>query len=346
MTSVAVTGVSSPVGRALLERLDADEAITRIIGVDIDEPQMPVAKLEFRPGDLRDRLLPLLIEGADVVVHAGLEATPARDEDTLFVRNVHGTRNVLAAASKVGARAFVHLSDGTAYGAHPDNAVPLAEEAPLRANPDYGPAYHALLAEELVAEFAQEQPNTRVAVVRPATVLGLDADSVFAQHLEGPRVIGIQGYEPPLQLVHVDDVAAALHLAVVADLSGPYNAAADGWLSVEEACGVLGKRRFDVPETLAFAGVRELWGRGMWPAPPGMLHFLMHPHVLSASKLRAAGWAPTRSNREVLREFAAEHAGWIRLGPLRLRRRTLYISGFAFAGATVGIILGGRSARR
>lgn len=346
MTTVAVTGASSPVGRALLERLDADEAVSTIVGIDTVEPQMPVAKLEFRLGDIRDQLLSVLLDGADVVVHLALDPMPSRDEDTLFARNVHGTRNVLSAASKAGARKVVHLSDATAYGAHPDNPVPLSEQAPLRANPDYPPAYHALLAEELVAEFADGHPNTAVAVLRPATVLGLGADSVFAQHLENPRLVGISGCEPPLQFVHVDDVATAAHLVALGDHVGAFNVAADGWLSTDEACSVLGKRAFEVPETLAFTAVRQLWNRGLWPTPPGMLHFLMHPHVLSSSKLHAAGWAPTRSNREVLREFVAEHAGWVRLGPLRARRRNVYVAAFATLGTVAGIVIGGRSTRQ
>jgi UDP-glucose 4-epimerase len=285
------------------------------------------------------------LDGADVLVHLALDVTPTHAEDALFARNVHGTRNVLAAASKLGVDAVVHLSAAAAYGAHGDNPVPITEDAPLRANPDYAPAYHALLAEELVGEFAEGHPKSRVAVLRAPTLLGHGSEGVFAQHLEGPRIVGIRGYHPPLQVVHVDDVAAALHLAVAADLAGPYNVAADGWLSVDELRSVLGKRLLEVPETLAFSLARQLWARGVWPAPPGLLHFLMHPLVLSSAKLHAKGWAPTRSNREVLREFAAERAGWLRFGPLRLRRRHLYAT-TSTGLLTAGIVLAARVAQR
>lgn len=346
-TTVAVTGVDSPVGRALLERLDADDSVARVIGIDEREPPMPAAKLEFRRADVRDRLLAVALDGADVVVHLGLDTTPTRAEDTLFARNVHGTRTVLEAASTVGARAVVHLSDGAAYGAHPDNPVPITEDEPLRANPDYPPAYHALLAEELLAEFVAERPETRVAILRPALLLGVGADSVFAQHLESPCIVGIREHRPPLQVVHVDDVAAALHLAVTGDLAGAYNVAADGWLSTDELCRVLGKLWVDVPEAFAFPAMQQLWERGVWPAPPGMLHYLMHPWVLSTAKLHAAGWAPTRSNREVLREFVAERSGWLRAGPLRIRRRHVVAAGGAAAAAfALGVVLAERARRR
>lgn len=343
MTTVAVIGASGPVGQALLERLDGAPAVERIVGVDVVEPDMPVAKLDFAIADVRDRLLSVVLDGVDVVVNAALDLNPSADEDDAFARNVNGVRNLLEAASKAGVGKVVHLSDAMVYGAHADNPVPLTEESPLRANPDFAPGYQALLAEELIAGFASEHPSTAVAVLRPATVLGRGVDNVLVRHFEGPRLLCVRGYGPPVQVVHVDDLAAAAVLVATSDLAGVFNVAADGWLSVDELCTVLGRRRLGLPEVMAFAGSRQLWRRGLWGLPPGALHYLMHPWVMSAGKIHAAGWAPAHSNREVLREFTAERAGWLRLGPARLRRRSLYLvlAGAAGLGA-LGLLAGAR----
>ncbi|MBA2319096.1 MAG: NAD-dependent epimerase/dehydratase family protein [Euzebyales bacterium] len=336
MSTIAVTGASGPVGRALLERLDADPAVTRIVGVDVVEPPMPVAKLDMRTTDVRDRLLPLALDGVDVLVHLALDDLPQHDEDTLFARNLQGTRNVLDAAAKVGVRGLVHLSGWAAYGAHENNPLPLTEKAPLRANPDFAPGYHQLLAEELVGEFADAHPETRVAVLRPAALVGPGVDHVLARHFEAPRFLMVGGCAPPLQFLHVDDLAEALHRAAAGELTGTYNVAADGWLSTREVCAVLGLRPLRVPETFADTATRWLWAKNLSSVPPGALHLLSHPTVLSAAKLRATGWAPARSNRESLREFAAEHHGWVRIGPLRIRRRDGWLSVAAVVGLTVG----------
>jgi nucleoside-diphosphate-sugar epimerase len=346
MVTVAVIGAATPVGQALLERLDADPAVDRILGVGCDEPSMPVAKLEVRTADVRDQVLAVAIEDADVVVHLGVDDDPDLDEDTRFAVDVHGTRNVLDAVGKVGASRLVHLSGAAVYGAHPDNPLPLTEDAPLRANPAFAPAYHRLLAEELVAEFSAEHPGTAVVTLRPATVLGPRVDHAITRHLLAPRLLTITGSEPPLQFLHLDDLAAALHLAVVGDLDGAYNVAPDGWLPSEEVSIVLGRRRLAVPEAVAFELTRGLWARHLVSVPPGALHYLMHPLVVSAARLKAAGWTPARSNREALREFAAEHHGELRVGRFQLRTRDVVIGGFAVAGALVGLLLGGRSARR
>ncbi len=345
MTTVAVIGAATPAGQALLERLDADPSITRILGVDVDEPQMPVAKLEVRQADVRDRLLAVALEGADVVVHLGLDESPDSDDDTRFARNIGGTRNVLDATAKVGASRYVQLSGAGVYGAHPDNPVPLVEEERLRANPDWTTAYHQLLVEELVSEFAEAHPSTTVVVLRPATVLGPGVDSVMSRHLLGPRLLTIAEQEPPLQFVHLDDLASALHLAVTGDLSGAYNVAADGWLTSEEVSTVLGRRRTAVPETVAFTLTRSLWSRQLATMPPGELHHLMHPLVLSSARLKAAGWTPTRSNRETLREFAAEHHGELRLGRVHVHTSELAVIATAVA-AVLSLLIGRALLRR
>ncbi|HVM14924.1 MAG TPA: NAD-dependent epimerase/dehydratase family protein [Egibacteraceae bacterium] len=345
MSTVAVTGAAGAIGRALIARLDAERSVTRILAVDLEEPGMPAAKLEFRTADVRDPLLPHALHGADVVVHLASRCGPWRDEDTMFACNVHGTRHVLTAAEGVGASKVVHLSSAAVYGAHADNAVPLAESAPLRANPDFGYGYHHLLSEELVADWAAAHPGVTVSVLRPAPVLGPGVDDFIARTLESPRLPVVRGYTPPRQFVHVDDVATALVRAVTADLPGPYNVAADGWLATEELFALLGRKAVVVPETVAFSVAEHLWDRGLSALPAGALHYVMHPVVLATDRLHERGWAPAHSNREVVREFVEAHRAYVTLGRVRLRRRPLYVGACAGLGLLLGLAFGRRATR-
>ncbi|MEX0657920.1 MAG: NAD-dependent epimerase/dehydratase family protein [Egibacteraceae bacterium] len=345
MSTVAVTGSSSAIGRALIARLGEEGSVTRIVAVDLDAPEMPGAKVDFRTADVRDRLLPNALRGADTVVHLAARCGPTRDEDTMFARNVHGTRNVLAAAGRVGARKVVHLSSAAVYGAHPDNRVPLAEDAPLRANPDFSYGYQHLLSEELVAEWAMAFPDVAVCVLRPAPVLGPGMDDFLARQLESPRLPLVRGYNPPRQFVHVDDVASALALAVTGELAGAYNVAADGWLATEELCSLLGRKPLLIPETVAFSAAEQLWDRGLSELSAGAVHHVMHPVVLATDSLHDHGWAPTHSNREIVREFSDAHREYLTVGRVRVRRRHLIIATFATVGTLIGFVVGRRATR-
>ncbi len=340
MRTVAVTAAAGAVGRELLALLDADPRVGEILGVDVVEPDMPPASLEFRVADPRDPVLASVLRGADVVVHLAGWVPEAVSEEVAFARSVHGTRNVLAAAEATGVRGIVHLSTAMVYGAHADNPVPLDEEARLRASADAPAAYHALLAEELVAAFRDEHPEVAVAVLRPATILGEGVDSPATRLLEALRIPGVAGYDPPLQFVDVADVAEALRLAASEGLDGAFNVAPDGWLTTEEAEHVAGRRLLRLPETPALGAVSALHRLVGAELAPGELAYLMHPWVVDASRLEARGWRAARSHREVLRGSAEDHRRWVRLDGLRIRRRNLYAVGAGAALASAGLAVG------
>jgi UDP-glucose 4-epimerase len=174
-----------------------------------------------------------------------------------------------------------------------------------------------------------------VTVLRPAIILGPGTDGFLSRHLEFPRLPLIRGQSAPFQFVHVDDIAAAVRLAVTTELPGTFNVAADGWLPVTTMCAILGQRQIAVPAATMFEVVRWLWNRGLWHMPPGALHYLMYPCVVTTDRLQAHGWTPTRSNRDILREFVETHHAHLAIGRLRVRRRNLYVSALAAAGLLV-----------
>ena len=66
----------------------------------------------------------------------------------------------------------MHLSSATVYGAWPDNQIPLTEDSPLRPNPEFAYAVGKAEAERALAEWAEDHPETKVAVLRPAVTVG------------------------------------------------------------------------------------------------------------------------------------------------------------------------------
>src|SRR4051812_27444481 len=106
MRSVAITGISGYVGRALLGALDGDPSITRIVGIDLAEPGVTGRNLEFYSMDVRSPELADVLRGCDTVVHLaalskGSDLADARDT------NVGGTRSVADAASRAGVRKLI-----------------------------------------------------------------------------------------------------------------------------------------------------------------------------------------------------------------------------------------------
>ncbi|MGH2728242.1 MAG: SDR family oxidoreductase [Actinomycetota bacterium] len=331
---VAVTGVSGYLGRRTLMLLDADPSVERVVGIDVAEPLAGSPKLEFHQVDVRDARLAKVLPGVDALVHLAFQFDPIRDEEKMRAVNVDGSRNVLEAVGATGVRKLIHVSSATVYGAHSDNDFPLTESSLLRANPEFSYAWHKLEAERMVEAFQEDHPDVVVTVLRPAIVFGPNVQNFISRMLEAPRVTTVKGYEPPLQLVHEEDVAAAIHLALGSDLAGAFNVASDGWLTRDEVLGLTGKKRVELPEAVAFTLAERLWKVGVSEAPPGELHFVMHPWVVDNAKLKAAGWRPKHTNADALMEALEAHRPWIAVGRARMRKDDLAKG----AAATLGVV--------
>src|SRR5215831_13601410 len=128
-------------------------------------------EVEVVKGDLFDRAaLRRLAVRADVVVHAaGLVSVRPRDEGDLYRVNVEGTRNVLDAARRAGAR-MIHASSVAAVGATVAPIV-LDENAPFRlVTPRYHYSNSKRSAEELA--LAKAQDGADVVVLNPGMMFG------------------------------------------------------------------------------------------------------------------------------------------------------------------------------
>jgi nucleoside-diphosphate-sugar epimerase len=299
---VAVTGVSGFLGQRLLPLLDASPHVDRVVGLDIRDPARRARKLEFRRVDVLSTDLAPYLRDASSVVHLAAATRPIPDA-TLFMRvNVDGTRRVLEAASAAGVRKIVRPSSSAIYGAWANNPVPLTEDAPLRPSPSYLPAIVDAECERLLAQWAAA-PGRTATRLRIAPIVGGGASSILtaAATRHAPANVRVRGAAPPVQLVHVDDAAAALELACELDLDGAYNVAADGWLSYEEAGALIAARGVPaLPVSLAAKALRLSWMTGVGDAPPSLLPYLVHPFVVANDRLKSAGWKPRHSNEEAL----------------------------------------------
>ncbi len=127
------------------------------------------AGAEVRAGDLTDAAaVQKAAAGCEVVYHIAATYREAGQGDAAYTRvNVDGTRHVLEAAHRGGARRVVHCSTGGVHGhiAHP----PANEDAPLAPGDVYQRT--KLEAEQLARSFGQ-QHSLDVVIARPIGIYG------------------------------------------------------------------------------------------------------------------------------------------------------------------------------
>jgi UDP-glucose 4-epimerase len=313
MTVFGVTGASGPLGMRLCEALCA-RGTGSIVGVDAAPPRADLAGLEFRTMDIRDPGLITLWRDAAVrsVIHLAAALDPIRGRREMQSLAVDGTRNVLDAASACGAEQILFLSGATVYGAHPDNPPRLTEKHPLRPNPFPCSADKAE-AERLVSEFAAANLQVRVAVLRPAIVIGPHVMDFVARSFQQPLFLLPAGADAELQFLHEDDLVAACLAALDGRRAGTWNLAGRGTMRLSECLARLGTRVISLPPLLLEPALNlsRALRLPFAEAPASVVPFLLHPWLVDPTRAREdLGFTPRHSAAEAFESFLKTFAGY------------------------------------
>src|SRR3954469_10512828 len=321
--TIAVTGPTGEIGISAVDALEAHPDVDRIIGMArraFSPDARGWAKTEYRQGDILDRkAVDALVADADVVVHLAFIIMGSREESARI--NLAGTRNVFAATVAADRpRRLVYTSSVAAYGYHADNPVPITEDVPPRGSPEHYYSEQKAACEAALADITLGSP-LEVYVLRPCIVAGPKAPALAEampwNQLPGPvkRVTqALPLLKPPfpdpgtpLQLVHHDDVAAAIALAATTSAPpGAYNIAADGVLSMSDVAEALGARPFRLPRVAASAASEVIGRLPFVPSALEWLHAGRTSVVMDTTKAKSQlGWEPKYTAAETLSALAA-----------------------------------------
>jgi UDP-glucose 4-epimerase len=311
--SVLVTGAGGYVGSLLVQAL-------------FDAGRTPFAALDIRPPDPARRLAGVTYLTADTcapetaafirelrptsVVHlaAVVEPPPGMSREAQRRIDVLGTRNVLDACIAAHVRRFVVASSGAAYGYHADNPAAIAEDWPLRGNPEFAYADHKRQVEELLARYRESHPRLAQFVFRACTVIGAGTRNQITALFEKPRLLAIRGAASPFSFVWDGDVVACLAQAVESDRPGIYNLAGDGTMTVQEIAQRLGKPCLEVPAWLLEGVLALLHPLRLSRYGPEQVNFLRYRPVLDNRRLKEVfGFVPRYGARDAFEQWALAH---------------------------------------
>ncbi len=308
---VVVAGATGNVGTSLLRALEAEDGVESILGLARRRPRLLAAKTEWAEADVaRDDLLPHF-RGADVVVHLAWLIQPARDVHATRTTNVHGSERVFRAVSEAGVPALVYASSVGAYSPGPkDRAVDESWPTEGIASSFY--ARHKAEVESLLDRFERENPSVRVVRLRPGLVFKRDAASGIRRLFAGPLVptfllrpaaIPVVPDLPcqRFQAVHSLDVGDAYRRAIVSDVRGAFNLAAEPVLDASELGRLLRARPVPVPPRALRSAVAWTWSLRLQPTSAGWVDMALSVPVMDTSRAREElGWTPRRTAGEAL----------------------------------------------
>lgn len=301
---IAVIGGSGLIGRSLIPRFATVPGVSLRV-IDLHPPTG--LEVDFIRQDIRDGDWSAHLDGCDALIHLAAHVNPPRPRERTWFRSLHeeGASQCIAAARAAGVRKLVLCSSAVVYGARPSSPFPFTEAHPARPNPDFPYAVDKAKQEEI---FLAQAHDFDVVVARPAIVYAASARNYLTEILRfAPGVLpAIDGCCPPLQFVHVEDVAAALVRLTLEPVTGIYNVCPDDWLSFREVAQIAQLKVMPVRKNwlAPFLDATYPYMPGWARAPSYILPHLQYSFVLSGAKMaRELHHTSRYSSEEALRQM-------------------------------------------
>jgi UDP-glucose 4-epimerase len=301
---VVVTGATGNVGTAVLRALNADPDVDQVIAVARRPPIRSLLPAEFVAADVTaDRLEPIFA-GVDAVVHLAWLIQPGRDESITRAVNLDGSRRVFDAVVAAGVPSLVYASSVGAYSPGPKDRR-VDEAWPTGGIPSSFYSRHKATVEADLNRLAIEQPQLRIVRLRPGLIFQRSAATEIRRLFIGPllpgallrsRLAPISPDVPGLrfQAVHSDDVADAYRRAVVSDVRGAFNIAAEPVIGASELSRLLDARAVPIPARIVRGAAAVTFAMRLQPTEPGWVDMALGVPLMNVTRARdELGWSPS-----------------------------------------------------
>ncbi len=273
---VVITGISGRLGRIVARRLHHDLGWD-IVGLDRRAMPGRPKDIEHHQVDLRSKKARDIFRAGDVdaLIHLGVMHDPRARAAELYSWNIAGTTKLLEYCQAYRVPKVVLLSSANVYGPRPDNPQFLTEDAPLLASQRFPQMRDLVEIDHLVSTFLWRAQQTETVILRPVHIVG-PVHNAPSNFLRIPRPPILLGFDPMVQLIHVDDVAEAIVLALAPGHRGIYNIVGPGELPMSAVLRELRRDPIAIPHPLARSVLSAAFKLGLSSFPVAELDFIRY----------------------------------------------------------------------
>ncbi|HEY9473046.1 MAG TPA: NAD-dependent epimerase/dehydratase family protein [Mycobacteriales bacterium] len=314
---IVVVGATGNVGTSLVRALGGTPEVSSVLGLARRRPDWSPPKTNWATADIarddRDGLVELF-GGADAVVHLAWLFQPSRDPVTTWDTNVVGSARVFDAVAEAGVPTLLYASSVGAYSPGPKDRM-VDETWPTHGWPTAGYTREKAYVERVLDGFEARYPDRRVVRMRPGFTFKRESASQQRRLYAGPllpaRLVrpGLVPFVPDLpglrfQAMHSADAAEAYRLAVVRDVRGAFNIAAEPVIDTQRLAELLHTRTVRVSSQTVRQAVAAAWRLHLAPVAPYLFDAVLRLPLMDVTRARTElGWTPRYSAVEALDDF-------------------------------------------
>jgi UDP-glucose 4-epimerase len=312
---VLITGVGSHVGSLLAVRFERDPEVEFVAGLDTRPPKVDLERAEFIQADIRDPRMGRLIPETrvDTIVHEQIvrQPGPAMSSRAMHDINVIGTLQLLAACERVPTlRTIVVRGSAGVYGAEPHAPQFFKEEMtrlfPLRTRFQRDVAE----IENYFETYARRHAGVSYTMLRYQPAIGPGMRSQITRYLSQPVCPTYMGFDPRIQLVHIEDALEAIVAAVSNPVAGAVNVAGPGTIGLARMIRLAGKRALPIASPL-FGAVTQTGQRlGLDTQSEDFQRLLRYGRGVDTRRLTEdVGYAPRHSTVDAVESWVRAARG-------------------------------------
>lgn len=290
MRRILITGSSGYIGEQLVRSLAARDDVERIVGVDRTPAAFALAKFVPLAQDVAVPLDAALQQNAiDTIVHAAYPVRPAHGELAAHRALLQATKQLYESAAHHGVAQVVYLSSATVYGFAAAGAQhhPFTEDAPLCENARLAYVRYKVLAEHALDAAQSSGAMPTLTVLRPSFVVGRGSRNPLFEYL-ARRWVLLARQLAPLQLTHVDDVAAAVGELIARRMGGVFNLGSAGGVDAGQIACRMGAKTIAIAPALLHPLNTLAWQLrllALTPAPTAALELLERPWQVDSGRI-------------------------------------------------------------
>ncbi|MCY7296636.1 NAD-dependent epimerase/dehydratase family protein [Alteromonas sp. a30] len=292
---ILVTGAAGSLGKRLVERLINKQG-NHVYATDIKPcPFSPkeeqAGALQYQRYDLRS---PDFLEWVRQInpcqiVHLAsvLQLSPSINRHIAYDIDVVATKRLLEVSTELGVDKFIITTSGAAYGYYPENRDIITESRPTRGNIDYFYSAHKAEIEALMTQYRRYHPELKQIVFRPGAILGPNFEGPVVNLFQQKLITGLMGYPGPFNFIWSEDVVSFIMEGLETDITGQFNMAGDGILTMKQIAQHLKKAYLPLPEWFIKFALSIARPLGLSQYGPEQTKFIKFRPVLDNSKLKS-----------------------------------------------------------
>ncbi len=263
LCNVLVTGASTTIGERLLRLLLEDSRVGQILavlgedGVDLTidghAGRLHRAKVDLtRERRVHDMLFGVARDlGINAVVHLAMHRHAQDEGRRVHAFNVEALRSIMALSERhPTVRRLVVRSDAAVYQGGRDLPVLIGEDHPLYLGGNAPQWIRDRVEADVTACARMGLSRLQIVVLRMAEALGPGTGSQLYDYLQSPVCFRPAGFDPMLNVLTIEDSAAALHRALHHDAQGVFNIPGADTLPLSTAIRSYGRLGLPVLEPL------------------------------------------------------------------------------------------------